>query len=150
MIMPNHVIDAIGNVIKDKYPNATIYKNSCPDTFPKPCFCIKTVKAFERPASHNTVHIRARFCITAYPAADDNGKVDETNLVDLQANIMAIFGKGYVIIGDRKISVNIKCNGLEIDSCSVALRFDYFDDRIVETNDKPFMTEVNLDLNKEE
>jgi hypothetical protein len=150
MILPNQIADAIEEMLLDKYPKSAIYKNSCPEGFIRPSFCIKTVRAIEWPANRNTVRVRARFCVTAFTVVDGSGKADATNLADIQGNLMSIFRQGYVAVGYRKITVAVKNHGLDSDNCSIDLRFDYFEDRTNETDYRPFMTEVNFQLNKEE
>ncbi len=150
MIMPSQIADAINEMLAEKYPKITVYINSCPKEFSRPSFCVKTVKAMERPANRNAVKIRARFNVTYFAAADQNGNINFGQLVEIQAGIMSIFRKGYVKVGDRKITVMTKKRDIDADSSCVDLRFDYFDERSDVEDNVPFMGEVNFELNKEE
>ncbi len=150
MIVSEQIVDAIKGKLSQKYPDIAVYVNNCPENFTRPGFCIKESRTFEWPAGKNTVRIRARFTITPLPLLDAAGDADRMNLAELQSKVMSIFRTGYVQVGNRKITVAIKNQGINSRGSAVELKFDYFDDRTDEVDDTPFITDVNFNLNKEE
>jgi hypothetical protein len=150
MITPNQIVDEINRLLVVAYPEPTVYINRCPKKFDRPSFLIETVKAGDNPASRKMVKCEAYFTVTCFVKVDEFGNGADGVLTAIQTEVMGIFRKGYIKVGDRAIKVKASSGGSDFDRSYVDLQFEYFDNRSDDVDNTPLIGDVDLIMKKEE
>ena len=148
MVNQKELFRSINRILVDPFPDYTVYINACPKEFDRPSFLLELVRISQRDANRKTVEKTAYFTITCFYTVDNRYQSDIENLIDLQENVLQLFAKGYVTVGDRAIKVTGSTGGLDIDRAYIDLQFEYFDDRTDEEDKTPLITSVSTKIRR--
>ncbi len=136
-------------MLADVYKEYTVYVQECPKDFNRPSFLLEFVKLSQRDANRITVEKTVYFTITCFTEIDKHYRSDREKLASLQENVLQLFAKGYVAVGDRAVKVQGSNGGMETDRAYIDLQFEYFDNRTDEEDDTPLIASVTTKIKEE-
>lgn len=142
MITEKDILTAINQLIAEKYPKVAVYINLCPENFIRPSFYIQHVTTSSRDKSCKTVEQTVFYTITCFIETDSHYNVDAESLMERQTEILNLFRKGYIMIGDRAVKVKASSSGFLDGEAYVELQFEYCDDRSDNTDDIELMRTI--------
>jgi len=142
MLTPNSIIDAVNDLLVEKYPKAPVYVNLRPKDFERPSFLVELVDMKRADVNYSTVSVAAKIAVTCFVDVDGRYNSDVVKLAEKQGGVMDMFANGYLAVGDRCISVEAAEGGIDFSDCYVDLQLAYFDDRPIPGETLPLMDAV--------
>jgi len=146
----NIVMDAINQLIAEKFPTDTVYVNLIPRDFKRPSTLIELDTWDPRPAGKSLLDVTAAFALTCYMDVDGHYNTDTQRLIQRQYEVMDLFAKGYMKVTDRNLEVVAAPGGMSFADCFIDLRFNYFDDRPDVAEVPPLMETIEANMTMEE
>lgn len=137
---------AINEIIIKPYPDSTVYVQACPKGFDRPSFWLEFVRHTQIDVSRNTVEKTVYFSITCFAQVDNHYRSDPDELSAIHDNVISLFDKGYINVGDRAIKVKSSTGGMDIDRAYIDLQFEFFDNRTDEREDLPLIASVHTNI----
>lgn len=146
MIKTDDIMTVINELIIELYPASTIYVQTCPKDFVRPSFWLEHIRTASTDVNKITVDKTVYFSITGFTSIDKHFRSKPADLLDVHDNILKLFAKGYIIVGDRAIKVRASTGGTDIDRAYIDIQFEFFDNRTDEVNDDPLITLVTTKI----
>lgn len=148
MVSKNEIIAAIENAVTEKIPELeSIYINSLPKDFIRPCILIETVKMSSKSTNKRTVEVNAHFTLTIFGAEDSAENADTTELTAMQEKVLGIFDYGYLSVesaGERRcLNIAESTGRSDFYRAYADIHFEYLDDRNIKEENYPLIEEIN-------
>lgn len=142
MIAPKETMDAVAEVLEERFPGETVYRNLVPTGFTRPSFLLAYGPVKLKDATCGTLDVETGLTITAFVTVDEyhNSHVDE--LHRRTAAVQELFAVEGLRVGDRVLHVVGNTGSVNFDYSEVQVLLRYRDDRPVEGRDWPLMETV--------
>ncbi len=146
MVKQTDIFTAINELLVVAHPDYTVYIQACPEKFTRPSFLLEMIKISRTDICRMSIEKTAYFTITCFTSIDEYYRSDPEELVNLQEDILQIFNRGYVTIGDRAIKVKSSGGGADTDRTYIDLQFEYVDNRTDEEDQTPLIATVTTKI----
>jgi hypothetical protein len=150
MITEKDILIAVNQLLIVKYSQTAIYISHCPKDFIRPSFLIEHVSTDCKDINCKTIIQTIIFNVTCFMEVDSHYDVDLERLMERQTEVLNIFQKGYVSVGDRAVKVKACNSGFSEGEAFVELQFECCDDRSEETGDEALISTVNTKVKLKE
>lgn len=149
MIGSIKILDAINDLLVQKYPNHTVYIDLCPEKFERPSFLLEVSTVDQRPVNRSTIQETVYLTITCFDTIDDYSRSDTVELLTVQQGVMDMFRGGYLKVENRAIGVKASSGGRDFDRAYIDLQFEYCEDRTEAVSNTPRINKVYVTIKEE-
>lgn len=117
LIKPENIMESLKNALLEQFPQESVYENLVPKNFSRPSNLVELSSIRVTGIKNSIVTLQYTYRITDFVSVDERRQSD-TALLDLRTVTIVgwIFGKGYLSVGDRAMTV---------ESVSTEHNFDY-------------------------
>lgn len=149
MTSTSDILDAIATVLAKAFPKRPIYVNFCPDDFKRPCFLIEFISSTQTAASYFVNELTVYFTITCFEKTGKYSISSQTDLIQIQSEVLSAFSGGVLPVGDRYLELMTSAGGCDAACSFVDLQLSFFDDKLREETQEELMEEIKLSINEE-
>lgn len=150
MIAEKEILLAVNQMLAVQFPQTAVYVNKCPGDFIRPSFFIEHVSTEQKDNSCKTVIKTEIFQITCFAPVDSHYHSDSELLMERQTDVLNLFRKGYIVIGDRAVKVKAASSGFNEGEAYAELQFEYCDDRLEEAGNETLIGSVSTKVKLKE
>lgn len=145
MLTPKEIMDAVQELLEERFPEEKVYRNLTPTGFSRPSWLIYLGPIAMLDASAGCLEVRASMKVTAFVTVDEyhNSHMDE-----LQRRMMAVqelFAVEGLRVSDRVLHVVGNTGESQFDFAEVTVTLHYQDDR-PGAEDWPLMGEIQVSV----
>lgn len=148
MLTPNDIADRLDELIREKFPGETVYRELVPQGFERPSNLIEQ-DACKGVVAYGTqiVELRPVFTLTTFVEVDE---YHHSHLAELHRRRMILTGlllPGYIKVGDRapKVADDIQlAGGFDYDTVTVTFSYTLSRQDFDEIEQKPDMLDLHL------
>lgn len=123
-----------------------IYLERVPQDFHRPSLLLELIRTQNRRANHSLIHCRQDYTLTLFAKTDPYGHSDPLELIKLQEQVLHLFRRGYLAVGDRALSVTASDGGRDWDRAWVDLTLEFLESGKETATSQPLMEEIHLTL----
>ena len=139
-----NAFDAVNAVIAEKWPQRYVYVNLLPKNFTRPSFFLQQISATSERLTRSTEEWTVALMLDCFVSVNDYNEQSHTDLLALQAEVLALFSGGSIAAGDRHLQVSAVNGGSNPGEAYVDITVRYVDD--VPAATAPVTTKMN-DIN---
>jgi len=125
----NEILDAINELLVDKWPDRTVYCDDVPQDFTRKSFAILEDIIKVEDGGLDCVEITASYTILGYLPKDRRGHVDRLGLNRLLRQMQDLFRGGRLFVSDRALPITGCSGSIEQGAAFVDLTLTFYDDR---------------------
>ena len=129
MIETNAVLRAVEAALGSSFPGEPVYWDQLPKNFARPSFTLEAQKEEWVDAAIGLVRRTLTVLVTGYAAADDYHDSSREELNRRESAVLALFGKGYLSLEDRALTVQANKGTGTPDFMEVSVVFSWMDSR---------------------
>lgn len=149
MITNNDIMDAIAELVENRFPGEPVYRGFTPVDFQRPSTLLELAGGKVYPNfGCGTVELRPKFTLTTFVPVDAYHQGDTAQLCRWQMALLELFLPGYIRVGDRAPHVLDEAeldNGLDYAAVTVTLSYTLSREALMgEKREAPLMENINL------
>lgn len=137
-------LDAVNTALANKWTDRFVYVDFLPKNFQRPSFLLEQVATRTTPLTRHTVERTVQLTIVCFVAVNDYNQQSQITLLSLQAEVISLFDCGYVMDGERALTVSASSGGSDLGVAFVDLTVTYTDDKTETTATYQKMQKINI------
>lgn len=155
MLSPNKIMDAVEELIGERFPSETFYRNVTPVEFTRPSFLIAYGPQKMQDASADTLELEVAVVIDIFAQADKRNNSPVEELLRRMMAVQELFAVEGLRVGGaedperRVLHVKANTGACNFDYAEVTIVLNYLDDRPTEGKSWPLMGEVEVETKAE-
>lgn len=155
MLKPNEIMDAVGELIRERFPGENIYRNITPIGFTRPSFLIAYGPQKMQDASAGALELETALVVTAFAQVGEYNNSPVEELLRRMMAVQELFAVEGLRVGNREGAesrvLHVKGNTgvCNFDYAEVTIVLNYLDDRPGDGRQWPRIEAVEVKTNLE-
>lgn len=150
MIKPSEIMDAVEELLGERFPGEPVYRNLTPTGFERPSFLLTYGPVKMQDAGCETLEVAAQLTVTAFVAVDEYHNSHTDELLRRMTCVQELFAVEGLRTGDRVLHVTGTTGICNFDYAEVAVTLQYQDDRPGSGGAWPLAGDMELNINVKE
>ena len=146
MVKIKSIVDAVSELMQERFPTLTAYRNMVRQNFQRPSFLVAAQKQTMADSTSRTVDRTSQIKITLFVPVDDYHDSQMDELADLLADAMELFSCRVIGVGDRYLDVGDVSGTVEYDYAELVVPLSWQDDRELHEQEYQPATEIDLTI----
>ena len=145
MIEQYQILQAIQGLLHRQFPQIPILEDLAAADFPRPSFYLDPEPLALEDAGRQLLRVQWAIGLVYFPPVD--GESQDAAMARLLAGsqaMLALFGRGYLPVGDRALHLTASAGKPDRDAATVILQLDYLDRRPETEQAAPWMEQIHL------
>lgn len=148
MLPFSDIVEAVKDLVKERFPKWTPYTNLAPKNYKRPSFLVQLGGVEMLDASQACLELEVGVGVLLFTEVDNYGNSKAEELIPALAAVQELFAVEGLRVGDRVLHVTGVRGEPQLDYAQVDLAFHYQDDRPA-AGEWPLISEVNINIEEE-
>lgn len=144
MLKQKEIMDAVEDLVQERFPTMKAYRNLVRKNFDRPSFLVACRKPSMEDATARTVDRTVQVAVTLFVQVDDYHDSQMNELADLMDNAMELFSCGAIGVKDRYLDVGSVTGEVGYDYAELVVPLSWQDDRELHEQEYQPIKEVDL------